>query len=77
MIYFLGYEVKSLLRNFLSAKIPGANSTTSEFTTTAPALFKVEEYIFIFKTHNATRGVVNFYNAGIVTHDRRIGCRVR
>jgi hypothetical protein len=28
--------------------------------------FKVEENIFDFKTHKATRGVVNFYNAGVV-----------
>jgi hypothetical protein len=28
------------------------------------------------KTHYATRGVVNFYNAGVVTHDRRISSEV-
>jgi hypothetical protein len=26
-----------------------------------------------FKTHKATRGVVNFYSAGAVTRDRRFG----
>jgi hypothetical protein len=56
-----------------------ANPTTFEFTTTAPALllarafFLSEENIFIFKTHQATRGVVNFHSAGVVTHDRWIG----
>jgi hypothetical protein len=33
---------------------------------------KVEETTFVFKPHQATRGVVNFYSAGVVTHDRRI-----
>jgi hypothetical protein len=32
---------------------------------------KVEDNIFVFK--KATRGVVKIYNAGVVTHDRRIG----
>jgi hypothetical protein len=27
----------------------------------------------VFITHYATCGVVNFYNAGVVTHGRRIG----
>jgi hypothetical protein len=36
--------------------------------------FKVEEIMIDFKsTMLATRGVVNIYNAGVVTHDRRIG----
>jgi hypothetical protein len=26
--------------------------------------------------HKAIRGVVNFYNAGVVPHDRRIGSRL-
>jgi hypothetical protein len=30
---------------------------------------KVKDNIFVFKTHWATRGVVSFYNAGVVTHD--------
>jgi hypothetical protein len=33
--------------------------------------FKVN--MFVFKTHYATRGVVNFYNAGVLTHGRRNG----
>jgi hypothetical protein len=28
-----------------------------------------------FKKHKATRGVVIFYSAGVVTHDHRIGSR--
>jgi hypothetical protein len=31
---------------------------------------------FYFKTHLATRGAVNFYNAGFVTPNRRIGPRI-
>jgi hypothetical protein len=37
--------------------------------------FKVEKNTFVFKMHSATRGVINLYIAGIVTHDRRIGSR--
>jgi hypothetical protein len=29
--------------------------------------------MFVDKMRWATRGVVNFYSAGVVTHDRRIG----
>jgi hypothetical protein len=35
--------------------------------------FKVELNVVVFKTHQATRGVVNFYSAGFVTNDRWIG----
>jgi hypothetical protein len=40
----------------------GANPTTFDFTTTSrlERFFAVEEHIFAFKTHKATRGVVNF-----------------
>jgi hypothetical protein len=38
-------------------------------------LFKVT-HTEVFKTHLATLGVVNFYSAGVVTHDRRIGSRI-
>jgi hypothetical protein len=31
------------------------------------------ENIFVFKKHWNTRGVVNFYSAGVGTHDRRTG----
>jgi hypothetical protein len=41
----------------------------------ARAFFKGEENIFDFQTHQATHGVVNVYNAGVVTHNRRIGSR--
>jgi hypothetical protein len=29
----------------------------------------------VFRTHKATRGVVNFYSADVVTRDRRMGPR--
>jgi hypothetical protein len=32
----------------------------------------VDEDIFVFKTHQATRAFVEFYSAGVLTHDRRI-----
>jgi hypothetical protein len=35
--------------------------------------FKVEENYFVCKTHEAIRGVVKIFNAGVVTRDRRIG----
>jgi hypothetical protein len=35
--------------------------------------FKAEANIFYFKTRLAIRGVVNFYNARVVTQSRRIG----
>jgi hypothetical protein len=38
--------------------------------------FKAEENIFVVKTHWATRGVVNIYNAGVVADVCRIGSRV-
>jgi hypothetical protein len=31
---------------------------------------------FVVKAHKAFCGVVNFYSAGVVTHDRRIGSRL-
>jgi hypothetical protein len=59
---------------------PGADPTTSKCTNAAPALyivggafFNVEENIFCFQNALVTRGVVNFYNTAVVTHDRRIG----
>jgi hypothetical protein len=59
------------------AKYPGANPTTSEFTITAPArldrFHKVGDKVFITQNALATGGVVNFYNAIIVIHNRRIG----
>jgi hypothetical protein len=33
----------------------------------------VKEIIFVLKAHWATRAVVIFYSAGVVTRDRRIG----
>jgi hypothetical protein len=33
----------------------------------------VEENNFVFKMRKATCGLVNFYSAGVVTHDRGIG----
>jgi hypothetical protein len=54
---------------------------TSEVTTTTPALYlcnrlehlyiEANENSLVFKT--ATRGAVNFYSAGVVTRDRRMG----
>jgi hypothetical protein len=40
----------------------------------AKAFFKVEEKIFDFKTHKATRGFV-FFKRMRFTHDHRIGSR--
>jgi hypothetical protein len=42
----------------------------------AVAFFKVEENIIDFKTRCATRGVMNFYNAGVVSRSRRIGSSI-
>jgi hypothetical protein len=50
---------------------PRSHSYTFEFTTTTT----MREIIFILKTRYAISCVVNFYNAGVVTRDRRIGSR--
>jgi hypothetical protein len=45
----------------------GAHPTTSEFTTTSVVPSRLERFskwkkkVFVFKTHESTRGVVNFY----------------
>jgi hypothetical protein len=49
--------------------------TTSTTLKKARAFFEAEENIFVFKTQLATRGVVNFYSAGAVTHARWIASR--
>jgi hypothetical protein len=61
----------------------GANPTTFEFTTTHNASIVVgysvstsEKNNYILKTRFASGCVVNFYNAGVVTRDRRIGSRL-
>jgi hypothetical protein len=38
-----------------------------------PERFFIIEEKIPFKTHKATGGVVNFYSAGVVTQNRRIG----
>jgi hypothetical protein len=57
---------------------------TSEFTSFPTPdyrehFFKVEENILASKAHKAIHSVVNFCNAGVVTHDRWIGywCRAQ
>jgi hypothetical protein len=61
---------------------PGANPTTSEFTNTTPALkwarvvFIAEEISSVLKACQATRGLVNFYNAGVV-HNSRLAPAVK
>jgi hypothetical protein len=56
--------------------VSGANPTTSEVTTTTlccirlERFLKVEDNIFVFKTHLGTRGALNFLSAGVVTHGR-------
>jgi hypothetical protein len=53
------------------------NSVTWSQSQSQERFFKEEEKnIFVLKTHLATRGVVNFYSAGVVTCDRRIGSRL-
>jgi hypothetical protein len=62
----------------------GANSTTAEFTTTIERqrcsglvrFIKLEENTLVLKMYKATRGVVIFSSAGVVTHDRTIGSRM-
>jgi hypothetical protein len=34
------------------------------------------ENIFVFNMHKASCGIVNFYSAGVVTHDHRIGSSI-
>jgi hypothetical protein len=36
-------------------------------------IFKVEENVLLFKTHQDTHGIVNFYSADVVNRSRRIG----
>jgi hypothetical protein len=55
---------------------PGANSTAFEFTPTTPAFLRVEDNILVFNTHLTTRSIINFYSAGVLTHDRSIGSPV-
>jgi hypothetical protein len=65
-----------LLYNKIS---PGADPTTSEFTTTTPALLKAKAFLkweksaLTLKPRYAFCCVVKLYNAGVVIHDRRIG----
>jgi hypothetical protein len=54
-----------LLRRRWSSKFRSRRSCSKAF-------FTVVELDFVFKTHQATRGL-NFYNAGFVNRDRRIG----
>jgi hypothetical protein len=57
----------------------GANPTTFELTTftTCQRCSRLQRFSIgeknILKTRNAISCVVNFYNAGVVTRDRRIG----
>jgi hypothetical protein len=62
--------------------IPGADPMTSEFATLyvprqrcsrLERFFLGRSICFVFKVHLATRGAVNFYSAGVVSHARRIG----
>jgi hypothetical protein len=54
--------------------VPGANPTIFEFTATTPVEFlNQRKIIFNLKTHHAINSAVSFYNAGVVTRDRRIG----
>jgi hypothetical protein len=52
------------------SSFPGANPPTSKFTKKIQRqldrLLNVEEHIFVYTTHWATRGVVQFYSAGVV-----------
>jgi hypothetical protein len=74
-LIFFGKNIFKIL-----ASVAGANPTTSELqlkrrrcSRQERFFHKVEENIFVFKTHWATRGVVNFYSAAVATHDIRIG----
>jgi hypothetical protein len=58
--------------------VPGANPTIFEFTATTPVEFlNQRKIIFNLKTHHAINSAVSFYNAGVVTRDRRIGSWLR
>jgi hypothetical protein len=60
-----------LLRNKYVSKTP--HNPTKLLNFQLKRFAKVQENNSVFKTHKATRGVVNFYSAGVVTHDRGIG----
>jgi hypothetical protein len=63
--------------NFFSKRtVTGANPTIIEFTATTPTFLNRRKVIFNLKTCHAINSAVNFYNAGVVTRDCRIGSRI-